>query len=93
MKGKRPAIPVSDSTVLIGAPDALLDSLSLVMFLSKLEQELQRRLGVSVDLLSGAGLLDEEDSAQTLRTITNRILDLLGGSGGAAAMADMGRLV
>ena len=77
VKGKRPAIPVHDSTVLIGAPDALLDSLSLVMFFSELEQELQRRCGVSVDLFSGAGLLDEKDGAQTLRTITDRILHLL----------------
>ena len=93
VKGKRPAIPVHDSTVLMGAPDALLDSLDLAMFFFELEQELQRRCGVSVDLFSGAGLLDEKDGAQTLRTITDRILDLLGGSGGAAAMATMRHLV
>ena len=93
VKGKRPAIPVPDSTVLIGAPDALLDSLSLVMFFSEVEQELERCCGVSVDLFSGAGRLDEEDGAQTLRTITDRILDLLGSNGGAAAMATMRHLV
>jgi len=87
VKGKRPAIPVPDSTVLIGAPDALLDSLSLVMFFSELEQELQRRWGVSVDLFAGAGLLDAEDGAETLRTLTDCILGLLSDHGGDAAMA------
>jgi len=77
VKGRRPAIPVDVSTVLIGAPDALLDSLSLVMFFAELEQELERRWGVSVDLFVGAGLLDGEDGAETLRTITDRILGLL----------------
>ena len=79
VKGKRPAIPVHDSTVLIGAPDALLDSLSLVMFFSELEQELERRWGVSVDLLGG--VLDKDDGTQTLRTLTAHICGVLSNSG------------
>lgn len=79
VKGKRPAIPVHDSNVLIGASDALLDSLSLVMFFSELEQELKRRWGVSVDLF--AGVLDEDDGTQTLRTFTAHIHGVVSNSG------------
>ena len=85
VKGARPAVPVSDSAVLFGAPDALLDSLNLVMFFAELEQELERRGGVSVDLF--AGLLDEDDGAQTLRTLTAHILGLLSNPGHDSAPA------
>ncbi|MEK7403989.1 MAG: hypothetical protein AAB225_02680 [Acidobacteriota bacterium] len=85
VKGRKPAIPVPDSTVLIGAPDALLDSLGLVMFLAELERELQRRWGASVDLFGGAGLLDQDDGPETLRTLGDRILGLLNGERGAPA--------
>ena len=85
IKGRRPAVPVSDFAVLFGAPDALLDSLSLVMFFAELEQELERRWGVSVDLF--AGLLDEDDGAQTLRTLTLHILSLLSSPGRDSGLA------
>ncbi len=76
VKGREPATPVPDSTVLIGAPDALLDSLGLVMFLAALERELERRLGVAVDMFGGAGLLDENDGVETLSSLTSHIISL-----------------
>ena len=85
IEGRRPEVPVSDFAVLFGTPDALLDSLSLVMFIAELEQELERRWGVPVDLF--AGLVDEDNRTYTLQTFTTRILDLLSESGHDSALA------
>ena len=87
VKGRRPAFPLPDSTVLIGTSDALLDSMSLVMFFAELEQELQRRWGVSVDLFAGTGLEDNDNAAETLGTITDGILGLLSDHGGVSGTA------
>lgn len=67
LKGEK-AIAVPDSAILAGTSDALLDSLALVMFLSELEQEVERCWGVSVDLFGE--MLDNEDGTLTLQSIT-----------------------
>ena len=59
---------IADSAVLAGTPDALLDSLALVMFLSELEQEVQHHWGVSVDLFGE--VLDQQEGALTLQSLT-----------------------
>lgn len=79
LKGKKAAVVLHDSTILTGAPSALLDSLSLVMLLSELEQEVERRWGVSVDLFGG--MLDKEDGIQTLQILTAHIHGVLSKSG------------
>lgn len=79
LKAKKAGAALHDSTILTGAPDALLDSLSLVMFLSELEQEVGRRWGVSLDLFEW--LLDKEDGIQTLRVLTAHIHGVLSNVG------------
>ena len=65
-----------ESTVLIG-PGSPLDSLNIVNLIAALEQKLEERLSVSVDLID-SGLLGEQEPLQTAGALIAFVTGVIG---------------
>lgn len=76
-RGATASKPLVESTVLVGGPEAVLDSLGLVMLLVEVERQLEQRFRKSV-VLSGGDLLDDDQrSAETIGSLATYITQRL----------------
>jgi len=78
MKGIPENPPFQEATPLIGSDAAVLDSLGAVMFLVQLEEALNAANDAETLLVQR--LFTEDLQAETVGTLSDRVLSLIGGS-------------
>lgn len=73
----KPPLSVGESTPLIGAPAALLDSLGMIMLFVDIEHELEERFGRSVLLAADSTMFQEDSNVETVGSLTDHVYHLM----------------